>query len=348
MNVSRAIRFAILGCGAVTELCHLPAFSRVQDACVSLLVDINEERCKQLAAKYNVEHTTMDVEGCYNLFDAAIIALPHALHASIAVKLLAQGKSVLVEKPMAFSVAECDAMIKAAEQNAATLAVGLMRHFIWSHRWAYHFINSGALGRIKSFDFREGSIYSWPVASDFFFKKETAGGGVLIDTGAHTLDCLVHWLGEFSDVQYFDDANGGIEADCLLNIQLKNGASGVVELSRTRRLRNTAIIRGERGTIEIWLNSNELKLTVADQPYVFGGVVSNPREPNKEQGDVELMTSQIEDFIAAIKSGRQPEVNGQLARASIRLIESCYRNRMPLPMPWIAPDLQNEQLSANG
>jgi predicted dehydrogenase len=340
MNTATDIRFAIFGCGAVTELSHLPSFSHLQGVRVSLLVDVNTERCKRLAAKFAVEHTANDAHGHYDLFDAAIIALPHALHAPVAVRLLGRGKSVLVEKPMALSVAECDTMIQAAEQNRATLAIGLMRHFIWSHRLAHHLINSGALGRIESFDFREGSIYSWPVASDFFFRKETAGGGVLIDTGAHTLDCLVHWLGEFSEVEYFDDADGGVEADCLLNVRLQNGASGVVELSRTRQLRNTAIIRGEGGIIEIGLDSNDLKLFMPDQPYVLSGLVSNLKKPGTKQGDVQLMTSQIENFIAAIRSDRQPEVDGRLAKSSIRLIETCYRHRKPLPMPWMRPDLQ--------
>jgi len=55
----------------------------------------------------------------------------------------------------------------------------------------------------------EGNVYSWPVASDFFFRKETAGGGVLMDTGVHTFDMLLWFFGEISDLDYRDDAFGG-------------------------------------------------------------------------------------------------------------------------------------------
>ena len=139
-----------------------------------------------------------------------------------------------MERPAALSAAECDAMINAAEQSGATLAVALMRRFLWAHRLAPFLIQSETLGRVESFDVREGLIYNRPVLSDAAFKKEIAGGGVLVDTGADTLDCLLHWLGDFSEVEYFDDAEGGVEANCLLNLRLRNDVRGVVELSRTR------------------------------------------------------------------------------------------------------------------
>jgi len=338
--MNAVVRIAVLGCGAISDFAYLPTLKRFQTARVTLLVDTNAERREKLASKFNVEHTNSCVDGCYDHFDAAIIALPHSLHAPVSLKLLAHGKAVLVEKPMAISVSECDAMINAAEKSGVALAVGLMRRFLWSHRLAVSLIKSGALGRIESFDFREGFIYDWPVTSDFFFRKEAAGGGVLIDTGVHTLDSLLHWLGDFSEVEYFDDAEGGVDANCLLNLCLQNGARGVVELSRTRRLRNTAIIRGENGSFEIALYGNHVKLFAPDQPYVLDGLVSNLKEPNKDQGYLELFTAEIADFIAAMRNNRRPEVDGQSARSAIRLIEACYRHRQSLQLPWMRQDLK--------
>ncbi len=343
MSDKAEIRVAILGCGAVTELAHLPVFKHIPNAHVTLLIDTNAKRREQLASTFGVEHTHDSIDECYGLFDAAIVALPHALHAPASIKLLAQRKAVLVEKPMALSVAECDAMIYAAEQTGALLAVGLMRRFIWAHRLAHFLIRSETLGRIESFDFREGNILSWPMASDFCFRKEAAGGGVLINEGAHTLDCLLHWLGDFSEVEYFDDAEGGVDANCLLNLRLKNGICGVVELSRTRRLRCTAVIRCERGVVEIGLDANNGKLIFPDQPYVLGGPVANLQESGKSQDYLDLMRAQVEDFIDAVRNNRKPEVDGESAKASIRLIETCYRNRKPLQLPWM-----RDGLKANG
>jgi predicted dehydrogenase len=340
MNTRNEIRLAILGCGAVTELGHLPSVSRVPGARVSLLVDTNAERRERLAKAFQVERTAANVDECLDAFDAAIIALPHALHAPASLKLLTHGKSILVEKPMAITVAECDAMIGAARTTGAVLAVGLVRRFLWSLRFARAMIAEGFLGRLESFDFREGNIYNWPVASDFFFRREAAGGGVLFDTGAHTLDTLLYLLGDFADVEYFDDAEGGVDANCLINLRLQNGISGVVELSRTRRLRNTGIIRGERGVLEFALNANQVKLSLQDQPYVLSGPVTNLADPSPTQDYIQLLTSQLEDFRDAIKNERTPEIDGRAGKSSIRLIEACYGNRKPLILPWDHPPLR--------
>jgi predicted dehydrogenase len=245
----------------------------------------------------------------------------------------------LIEKPMAITVAECDAMISAAQKTGAVLAVGLVRRFLWSLRFARVMIAEGSLGRLENFDFREGNIYNWPVASDFFFRREAAGGGVLLDTGAHTLDTLLYVLGDFANVEYFDDAEGGVDANCLINLRLQNGISGVVELSRTRRLRNTGVVRGERGVLEFALNSNQMKLSLKDQPYVLSGLVTNLVDPSATQDYIPLLASQLEDFIDAIRNKRPPEIDGRAGRSSIRLIEACYRYRKPLILPWDRPSL---------
>jgi predicted dehydrogenase len=337
MTTNNDIRLAILGCGAVTELAHLPSIKRLDNVRATVLIDTNAERRERLASAFDVEHTASDVDGCWERFDAAIVALPHALHEPASVKLLARGKSVLVEKPMALSVAECDAMISAAEQSAATLAVGLVRRFMRSYKFARALIAEGTLGRIESFDFREGNIYNWPVASDFFFRREAAGGGVLVDTGAHTLDCLLYLLGDFADVEYFDDAEGGVDANCLINLRLQDGTPGVVELSRTRRLRNTAVVRGERGTLELPVGANNMKLSLRNRPYLLSGSVGDLTEGDRPQDYLELMTSQLADFRDAITNGRPPAADGRTGRASIRLIETCYRQRKPLALPWEHP-----------
>jgi predicted dehydrogenase len=163
-------RVAILGCGAVTELAYLPALSRVKNVRIALLVDTNAERCERLAAKFNVEHTATDIDGHYDLIDAAIVELPHSLHAPASIKLLAQGKSVLVEKPMATTAADCDAMISVADRTGAKLGVGLFRRYIWSLQFARTLVQEGALGRIQSFDFRSPRVWwrlrrSWSILS---------------------------------------------------------------------------------------------------------------------------------------------------------------------------------------
>jgi predicted dehydrogenase len=345
MMIERELRVAVIGCGAVTELAHLPAAQHARNCRITLLVDPNTERRERLARAFDVERTAPDLVSAPDCFDAAIIAVPHVLHAPITLQLAGLGKSVLVEKPMANTRADCHAMIDAAERAGVLLGVGLMRRFLWAHRFARDFIAREVFGRVRSFDFSEGVVYFWPVASDFFFRKESAGGGVLIDAGAHTLDTLLHWLGPVAAVEYFDDAEGGVEANCLVKLRMVSGATGILELSRTRQLRNTAIIRMERGVLEVALAVNQMKVSLDNQPYAVSGPVGMRDTPDAQQDYLTTIADQMQDWVEAVRSGRQPFVDGRSAAESVDLIERCYRDRQPLELPW---DEFNQRTTSQG
>jgi predicted dehydrogenase len=328
-------KLAFIGCGAVTERCHLPAARDLQTCEVVMLVDRDKERAGTLAKNFQVPGISEDYRDVIGRIDAAVLALPHNLHAPVGLELLKAGIHVLVEKPMAMSSSECEAMIKASQDNKAILTVGLIRRFLQSALFAKEFIESGMLGRIESFDFREGNVYNWPVASDFLFRPET-GGGALIDTGAHTLDLLIWWLGDVSLIDYFDDNYGGVEADCEISLKTDSGVEGVVEISRTRGLRNTAIIKGERGILEVDLRKNSLSLSTPDGQNRLTGHGQLSSEPDaSNQGFPDLFFPQLKAFIDAIQKGTAPKVSGEGAAKSVRLIEKCYQERKPLRVPWL-------------
>ncbi|HWO43089.1 MAG TPA: Gfo/Idh/MocA family oxidoreductase [Candidatus Eisenbacteria bacterium] len=332
------LKVAIIGCGSVAEHGHLPAAAQNSECEVTLLVDSNLRRAKQLADIYGVPTVSDDYREAPQRADGAIIALPHHLHAPLSCDLIKRGMHVLVEKPMATSYAECQAMLKAAQERGVVLAVGLIRRFLQSARFVAWALRQGLLGQIKAFDVREGNVYSWPVQSDFFFRRESAGGGVLLDTGAHTLDLLLWWLGDATSLEYYDDAYGGVEADCKLYLTMMSGARGVIELSRTRNLRNTAIITGERGAIEVHLRGNWVVLYDSDNTLGLSGrAFTDDSKEGKDQGFSDLFRPQLEDWLAAIRDRRPVAVPGTEACRSISLIEKCYLTRRHWNLPWVTP-----------
>ena len=344
----KSTKLAMVGCGAVTELCHLPAAKGINNCEVVMLVDKDLVRARELAALFNIPSVSQDYREVIDKVDAAIIALPHNLHAVVSIQLLKAGIHVLVEKPMAMTASECTKMIEAAKAGNALLAVGLMRRFLNSALFTKEAIESGLLGGIESFDFREGNVYNWPVNSNFFFRRETAGGGVLFDTGAHTLDLLLWWLGDMEVTDYFDDCLGGVEADCEIRLRAASGAHGIVELSRTRDLRNTAIIKGERGEIEVDLRRNEVSLRTAEGgASVAGYGLVQGQQELREQGFFDLFPLQLDDFVHAVQSGNRPRVDGEEAVRSVELIESCYQKRAPLRTPWISLEKSNDSKFQN-
>lgn len=326
------LNFAIVGCGTIART-HIEAIASSGDAHVTVLVDKFEPRARRLADSFHVASVADDYRKVIGKVDAAVVALPHHLHAPIAIDLLQQGVHVLVEKPMALNTSDCDAMMKAASGAGTILAVGLARRFFASAQFVKQVLETQLLGDIISFDFREGAIYKWPIASDFAFRKEK-GGGVLADTGVHILDLLLWWLGGYDSLAYSDDALGGVEANCEIHLELQNGATGVVELSRTRDLRNTCVIQGERGIIEVETNFNSrIRLKIKDQDLALTGraIVAGMTEESLD----DIFSRQLEDFVAAIRSKRKPSITGQEGRRSVELIAACYALRQPLKQPWM-------------
>src|SRR5215470_16996596 len=124
------VRLAVIGCGAVSTIHHLPAIHASRRAEAVLLVDADRRRAEALARRYGVPEVATDARAAVGKAEGAIVALPNHLHAPVAIDLLSRGVHVLVEKPMAMNVAEADAMIAAAATWSRRLAVGLeFRYF---------------------------------------------------------------------------------------------------------------------------------------------------------------------------------------------------------------------------
>jgi predicted dehydrogenase len=330
----RRLSVALVGCGAMGEMLHLRALANRSDCTVTALVDVNESRLRELARRYDVPAIHAD---CRQLVDsgvdAAVLALPNHLHAEASVALLREGIHVLVEKPMAPTVAECDAMIKAADAGGAILAVGLMRRFGYASRFARWAIGTGALGNIRTFSVRNGFVHRWPVTTDCILRRERAGG-VLLDFGSHVLDQVLWWFGDVADFDYFDDARGGVEADCRIDLRMQSGVTGTVELSWLRDLSDTLVVEGERGRLEVALVANTVRLRLTGSDMELTGQVAANGDAPVEQKPRDLVAAEIEDFFAAIHTGRSPAVDGVEGKRSIALIEACRERQRPLLVPW--------------
>ena len=82
----------------------------------------------------------------------------------------------------------------------------MLRRYLWVARWTKALLESGTLGEVNYFEAREGLVFNSDPSTDALLRPDMAGGGVLIDTGAHTLDLLVWWFSEVESLQYRDIA----------------------------------------------------------------------------------------------------------------------------------------------
>jgi predicted dehydrogenase len=337
------IKIAIIGAGAVAELCHLPAAQRCPELEIVALVDMNQERARSLAQRFAVPHVFSDYRDLPVQVDAVIIALPHFLHAPAASHFLGKGTAVLVEKPMALTEEEGKAMIGAARTSGAVLQVGHHFRFSEGPKLVKRTLAEGRLGEVQGFFLESGFVYDWPVTSGFFFSRAQAGGGVLVDSGSHLLDLLLWWLGDHGDaieVDYRDDCQGGVEAECSLSLALHcdgRPVRGSLLLSRLRQLKNVVEIVGEHLTLEyaLWTpNTVRLWPTGWDREREAFAYATGR---DQATGMVDVHVQQLGAFAQAVGKTGPCLVPGESVLSSVSLIERCYRERQPLHYPWREP-----------
>src|SRR5262245_30370488 len=121
---TRPIRLALIGCGAIAEQMHLPVLAGHEGLKLSALVDRDERRAARLAKGYGMPTVFRDVDDLPDgSIDAAILATPPFHHAPGSIALMRRGIHVLVEKPMALSLAEAEEMCRVADECGVLLAV---------------------------------------------------------------------------------------------------------------------------------------------------------------------------------------------------------------------------------
>jgi len=330
------LRVGVVGCGAVAERYHLPALLASSDVDLVAFVDPAIGRAEDLATRVGAREAFSDHRDLVGRIDVAVVAVPNAFHAAVAGDLLKAGVHVLVEKPMARSVAECDQMLAAAAESGAVLAVGHdFRHYPVA-RFARDLFQGGLLGPVLEVEVQQSAGAGWPAVSTAILSA-AAGGGVLIDFGVHVLDLLRWWVGDMTVVGYRDDARGGVESECAAELVLESGAPVRLELSRTRSMRDTAVVTCERGSVELGVFDPAVaRLTLsAGGPALEGQIADEAfdRAPGRE-----VFARQLSDVVAAVRGEREPLVGGRDGRAVVAMVEACYAQRETLRLPWDYPE----------
>jgi predicted dehydrogenase len=349
---SEPLGVALVGCGAVAALYHAPALTDLERqglVAVRALVDPELERIDELRREFPAA-AAVAVERLAELARAgvqlAIVASPPRFHAAQTIELLGAGLSVLCEKPLAATPVEAEAMVDAARRARGVLAAGLFRRFFPATQTIGGMLARGALGEIERFECFEGGAFCWPARSRAFLERTGLQGGVLLDIGVHVLDLLLLWWGEPLDVRYEDDAMGGIEANCRLRLTFAPGFSGTVRLSRDWALANRWVLQGTRGWVSWEANeASAVALGFEDTGFALDGRLHVERNANGvpalgERADTfeDTFVRQLANVVAAIRGSAPLAVPGEAALPSLRLIETCYRNRTLMPMPWLGAE----------
>ncbi|MCC6616649.1 MAG: Gfo/Idh/MocA family oxidoreductase [Anaerolineae bacterium] len=186
------IKVGIIGAGSYGES-HAQAMREVSDVKLVAASRTNAEALSGFVGKYGGSAYT----DYHDLLadpqvDAVVIATPHHLHTEIVLAAARAGKHILLEKPMAPTLAECDQIINACAEHGVTLMVGHVNHFVLAYERAKQILESGELGEVVMGISTMSKFWYEPNRRWWHLQADT-GGGMLLTAGIHCLDRMT-WL----------------------------------------------------------------------------------------------------------------------------------------------------------
>jgi predicted dehydrogenase len=278
--------------------------------------------------------------------DAVIITSPHSAHVSQAVAAAAAGKHVYIEKPMALSVAECDAIIGACDAAGVRLTVNFVTRFRDAPLAMKRLIDDGTIGDIRMIEMR-GTWTSFLLEDvvdeatgrviiprkDWAF--DPGEGSQFLDWGVHETDALRWLTGSEAVRAYAEYRTYGtpppVDLSAMVHYTMANGVMasllmtyevpepGIVPNDVTRIIGSTGIIEADHYG-EVRLGKGSAWEVVAEQ--VAFDFLGDYLDPNRLKG----FAAQVEDFAGAIQDGREPAVTGADGRAAVEMVEAADRS----------------------
>ena len=332
----KIFKVAIIGCGNIFPM-HAESVKALEHTKIVAVCDTKEVRAKEKAQQYDcnfyVDYKEMLSK---EEIDVVHICLPHYLHAEVAMYAARLHKHVLTEKPMSIKLEDAEAMIKAARDNKVTLGVIFQNRYNPGSRLIKNTLVSGELGKILSGKLevtwnRSDEYYSH---SDWKGTWDKEGGGVIIDQAIHTMD-LMRWFVD-SDIEYID-ANISNRAHEI--IEVEDSAEGVIKYKNGVVTAFHAInyytydspveieLHCEKGIATMVGDKAHIKLKDGREFIADNNTSETFNYGNGAKGYWGVShTKQIKNYYSSIRAGVQPDINGEEAIKTQKIICSIYES----------------------
>ncbi len=351
------IKIGLIGLGKVAHL-HARALQSVARADFIAVCGRDAQRTQQFAAEYGVRNFT-DLSAMLAEIDCLIVCAPHPAHAAITVAAARAGVHVLVEKPLAASLKDCDLMIAAAREHQVKLGTISQRRFYAPCQRIKAAIDDGEIGRAVL-----GSVamYGWRDAA--YYESDAwrgtwrgEGGGVLVNQAPHQLDLLLWFLGPVAQLAgyhtNFNHPTIEVEDTAVAIVRFQSGALGQIVVSNAQNpaLWGKVAVHGSKGaSLGVQTDGGAMFIAgvskIEEAPvndmWTIPGVdlASLQREDEAFFASIDATTYyhalQIADFVAAIEENRAPLVTGEDGRRTVELFTALYRSQRdhaPLDFP---------------
>jgi scyllo-inositol 2-dehydrogenase (NADP+) len=329
-------KIALIGYGWWGRSCHIPLIQQAPGLQLIGVASTDETKRQQIRtdlgvrAYGNIEELLADEE-----VEAVVITTPNDKHAEFAIRALEAGRHVVTDKPMCLTLAQCDAMIAAAQSSGKTLEVFQNRRRDGDFLTLQHLVESGEMGDLRWVEMAWqgfGPSGGWRGQTSY-------GGGKLYDLGAHMIDQLLllipHRVTGVYCRTHHDFKQSEVESEAFVLLTFENGATGIVDMSSLASLSKPRFYaRGTLGTFQKFgLDPQENALMAGDinrateNPATFGRLVTQsgeriiPTQPGRWRDFYEnfaLVVAGRADPIVPLQDSRRLMEIFDAARASAR------------------------------
>ena len=357
----KKLRTAVVGVGKVTHL-HAKALRDLRGTEFVAVCSRDILKAKIFADQYGLKPYSDIGEMIHGSdIDVVTICTPHPAHRDVVLQAIQAGSHVLVEKPLASTLQDCDAMIEAAKKRGVLLGTISQRRFYEPALRVKGAIDAGKIGKpvlgtITMLGWRDEPYYRSDPWRGTWHEE---GGGVLVNQAPHQLDLLLWYMGPIDELfGYWGNLNHTyIEVDdsALAVIKFKNGGFGniVVSNSQNPALFGQVHVHGENGaSIGVQTDSGAMFIAgmsgIAEPPYNDMWTVKGEesllekwkREDADFFGNIDptyyFHARQFEDFVNAVAGRTRPLVDGEDGRRTVELFTAIYRSnrdKRPIQFP---------------
>lgn len=346
------LRAGIIGCGKVTSL-HAGALAQSARAEFRAVCSRSRPKGEAFAARYGVNaYTDVAEMVAAEALDVVIVCTPHPDHLRATRAAAAGGAHVLVEKPLASTLADCDAMLEACREAGVTLGMVSQRRFYPPCVRMKEAIEAGKigapiLGTATLLGWRDPTYYESDAWRGTWAGE---GGGVLVNQAPHLLDLLQWFMGPIAEVfGYWGNLNHPsieVEDTAVAVIRFRNGGLGALILSNSQHpaLWGKILVHGANGaSVGVQTDGgamfiagvSEIEEAPINDVWTVAGEADRlaewQAEDRKEFGRIHAMEYyhqlQVEDFLAAVLEDRPPAVTGEDGRKSVEMFSALYRSQ---------------------
>lgn len=368
--MSDQLKTALVGVGKVTDM-HARALAKLKESCFTAVCGRSREKTDNYASKYGVKaYTDVAEMVAKEHIDVVIICTPHPNHKEPTIAALEAGANVLIEKPLASSLEDCDAMLKASERFGKQIGVVCQRRWYHPAMRVKEAIDAGkiglpAFGTVNMLGWRDRSYYE---SDPWRGTWRGEGGGVLVNQAPHQLDMIQWFMGEIDELygQWSNLNHPYIEVEDTANaiLKFKSGAVANIIVSNSQKpgIYGKVHVHGENGA-SVGVQTDGGAMFVAGMSAILEPPVNDlwtvPGEEqmlqkwvkkdsdffNKLPNQMDYFHERnIEDFLQATMEGRKPLITGEDGRVTVEIFTAIYRStRDGKPVKWpLKPEYGND------